>query len=206
MASVPDEKKVKETIKAYDGYADYYISRHAKWDEVEKYKRYFISRLPAGGSILDAGCGPGRDLNYFISKGYNAIGIDLCSSFIKYVKRNRLPAVRMDMRTLKFPDNYFDGIWCCASFFHIPSEDADMALQEFNRVLKPKGVIFISVKQGRGERFIQKDVYKKGTHMFYRFYTRKSITELLDKNGFEPINVWTETTRSKWVSVIAVKK
>ncbi|MBI2598308.1 MAG: class I SAM-dependent methyltransferase, partial [Candidatus Diapherotrites archaeon] len=63
--------------------------------------------------ILDIGCGPGRDAKYFSEQGLDVTGIDLTSNFVKMASKNVPNATfkHMDMRSLDFPEDTFDGIW-----------------------------------------------------------------------------------------------
>src|SRR4029077_616672 len=59
----------------YDHNRDRYRARtHGRLDKDAL--REFASRLPAGGLILDAGCGTGRDLRQFARWGFEAEGFD----------------------------------------------------------------------------------------------------------------------------------
>ncbi|MEM3364753.1 MAG: class I SAM-dependent methyltransferase [Candidatus Micrarchaeia archaeon] len=171
------------TISAYLKNHAEYAKRHLH-DYQLRPLRIFTRMLKDKGRILDAGCGPGRDLKYFISKGYNAIGIDLCDHFIEHARRSGLHVLKMDMRSLEFSDGYFDGVWCCASFYHIPSKDALGTLIGFNRVLKDRGALFISVKEGKGERLLE-DRLDNRSKKFYRFYLIGELFHLADDAGFD---------------------
>ena len=46
-------------------------------------ERYFAQAFTPGSTVLDVGCGSGRDLNNLIEAGYNARGIEPCSEFIE---------------------------------------------------------------------------------------------------------------------------
>ena len=49
----------------------------------------------------------------------------------------------------------YDGIWSCASLLHLPRREIPGALTRLWAALKPGGVMYVSFKEGRGER--QKD-------------------------------------------------
>ncbi|WP_066415432.1 class I SAM-dependent methyltransferase [Halorubrum aethiopicum] len=105
-----------------------------------------------GGAILDAGCGPGRDTEYFHTNGYDPIGIDISRPMIERARRTR-PGIyqQMDIRHLAFDTDRFDGVWCPASIYFLPPVEMEAALREFRRVLTQGGVLHVGFKLGDGE-------------------------------------------------------
>lgn len=63
------------TIAFYDNNAERYAWQTAQADLSELYAR-FVPHVKAGGRILDVGCGGGRDLREFKSRGFRCVGID----------------------------------------------------------------------------------------------------------------------------------
>jgi ubiquinone/menaquinone biosynthesis C-methylase UbiE len=168
---------VKNTIEAYDKIAEEYSKTWGDIDLIKKYADLFL-RFLKGRKILDVGCGPGRDSKYFSEKGLEVIGIDLSENFLK-IARMKAPSVKflkMDLRKLDFPNETFDGLWVCSSFLHIPKKDAKKTLKEFRRVLKKEGVMFIAVKQGKGEK-IKEGIYNV-------FYNKEEFEKLIRSMDF----------------------
>ena len=155
---------VAKTIKTYEELAEDYYKTHFDINEIKNIADFFIQNLK-GQKILNIGCGPGRDAKYFSEHSLEVTGIDLTSNFVKMASQNVPNAkfIQMDMRNLDFPENTFDGIWACASFLHVPKEDAKNTLLGFRKILKPTGLIYLSVKQGNEEKFVEKDEYKGRT-------------------------------------------
>ena len=124
-----DNNVVAKTIKTYEELAEDYYKTHFDINEIKNIADFFIQNLK-GQKILDIGCGPGRDAKYFSENGLEVTGIDLTSNFVKMASQNVPNAkfIQMDMRNLDFAENTFDGIWACASFLHIPKEDAKNTL------------------------------------------------------------------------------
>jgi SAM-dependent methyltransferase len=107
--------------------------------------------LIGGGKVLDAGCGWGKDVGYFIEHGLDAIGIDSAEGMIDYARDNQ-PGIyhRMDVRDLDFDDDSFDGIWSNTVMQFLPPPGMEQALDEFGRVLCPGGIMYITFKLGEG--------------------------------------------------------
>jgi SAM-dependent methyltransferase len=104
--------------------------------------------LPVPSLILDAGCGPGRDLARFVAHGHQARGADLNPAFVDMANANA-PTVRCDLRQLgnHFAPAAFDGIWASASLVHLLEPDARAVFGQFARLLRPGGKLFACVKR-----------------------------------------------------------
>lgn len=116
----------------------------------------FVDALP-GSSVLDAGCGPGRDAAYFHERGLDPVGVDAARGMVAYARANRPGRyLMMDVRALGFGTDRFDGVWCPATVFFLPPGEMETALEEFARVLRPDGVARIGFKLGDGPTEVEK--------------------------------------------------
>lgn len=103
-------------------------------------------------SILDLGCGPGRDLQYFRSLGHEAVGLDGSKEFVTTARALTGCAVlHQDFLAMRLPENRFDGVFANASLFHVPSQELPRVLLELWKTLKPRGVLFSSNPRGNNE-------------------------------------------------------
>jgi SAM-dependent methyltransferase len=103
-------------------------------------------------TILDFGCGPGRDLKVFAGLGHRAIGLDGAARFVAMARAHSGCEVwQQDFLKLDLPANYFDGVFANATLFHVPSRELPRVLQELHAALKPRGVLFSSIPRGRDE-------------------------------------------------------
>lgn len=114
----------------------------------------FIGHLSQGATILDFGCGSGRDTKYFLSQGFQVEAIDgseeLCKLASEYTG---VPVKHMLFQELDAVEQY-DGIWACSSILHLPLEELLPVLGKMAKALKPQGIIYTSFKYGNftGER------------------------------------------------------
>ena len=101
------------------------------------------SRIKAGDKVLDVGCGHGYAMKEFSKLGVEPIGITLDPNDIEKGQRDGRDVRFMDMSFLEFPDKTFDIVWArqCVEHSLIPF----LTLTEFNRVLKPGGLIYMEV-------------------------------------------------------------
>jgi len=103
-------------------------------------------------TILDFGCGPGRDLKAFVDLGHIAIGLDGARHFVEMARSNSGCDVwQQDFLALDLPRSHFDGIFANASLFHVPGAELHRVLGELRAALKPGGVLFASNPRGNNE-------------------------------------------------------
>ena len=103
-------------------------------------------------TILDFGCGPGRDLKVFAEQGHVAIGLEGAAHFAAMARAHSGSEVwQQDFLKFELPEKYFDGVFANAALFHVPSQELPRVLRELYATLKPGGVLFSSNPRGRNE-------------------------------------------------------
>ena len=103
-------------------------------------------------TILDFGCGPGRDLKVFSELGHIAVGLDGAAQFAVMARAHSSREVwQQDFLKLDLPDNHFDGVFANAALFHVPSQELPRVLLELHASLKPGGVLFSSNPRGHNQ-------------------------------------------------------
>src|SRR5690348_11531546 len=75
----------------------------------------FLALLPAGGHILDAGCGSGRDAREFKRQGYHVTAIDASPELARLASETTGEPVRVLRFEEMMYEAEFDGVWACAS-------------------------------------------------------------------------------------------
>lgn len=163
----------------------------------------FLSYVPAGGRILDAGCGSGRDSKVFMEAGYDVVSFDaseeMCKRASEYIGR--------EVKNMRFEEmsfaNEFDGIWACASLLHVAFEKLLEIVKKLHEALRTNGAVYASFKYGEGTKI-------RGDRVFSDF-TEESVIPLFENAGFKIVsNVVGTDSRpgredEKWVNVICVK-
>src|SRR3989344_9680523 len=97
------EDKLKETIQTYDKIASIYSEY--KFPKLLQFQLNKFISLLIGKKILDAGCGSGRDLQYFNEEGLDVTGIDISKGMLRECKRRAgIMGLQMDMRKMSFQD------------------------------------------------------------------------------------------------------
>jgi len=106
----------------------------------------FLAYIPKGGRVIDGGCGFGKWVIYLKRRGYNIVGIDNNEIAIAKLKDfdSSLQVELGDILDVYYPDSSFDAYISMGVVEHF--EDGLLpALKEAYRVLKPDGLIFVSV-------------------------------------------------------------
>ena len=104
---------------------------------------------PPPQTVLDLGCGPGRDLAVFRDLGYVAVGLDGAEEFVRMAREHSgCEVLHQDFLELDLADERFDGVFANASLFHVPSQELPRVLGELWTSLKPGGALFSSNPHG----------------------------------------------------------
>jgi ubiquinone/menaquinone biosynthesis C-methylase UbiE len=150
-------------------------------------------RYQSGQSILDAGCGGGRNLKWFYQNNFEITGIDADAQRIKEAKE-RYPKASENFTVgkldqLPYGENSFDHIFCCAVLHFAQSEEHFKRMfSKIFKVLKPKGTLLIRVASNIGldgkKPFVQDGISKEAGGFYI---TRKLISELLESYLLELI-------------------
>lgn len=145
------------TLEYYQRHAQDFFSATVNVDMASLYAP-FLERIPAGGRILDAGCGSGRDSKAFLQRGYAVEAFDATAEMVALATQHTgLPVRQITFSDVDVTERY-DGIWCCASLLHVRMQALPEAMERLAQALKPDGVWYVSFKYGDGERI------KEGRH------------------------------------------
>ena len=139
------------SVEYYNSHAEQFFAGTNEVDMTDIYQR-FLPLIPEGGSILDAGCGSGRDAKAFKERGYDVDAFDASPTLVELANTaNGLQATVDTFNSYTSLKDY-DGIWACASLLHVPSGELAGAIQKLSNLLKDSGKFYLSFKMGSGER------------------------------------------------------
>jgi len=103
-------------------------------------------------TVLDFGCGPGRDLQTFTRMGHIAVGLDGSERFAQMAREDSgCEVLQQNFLELELPSERFDGIFANAVLFHIPRQELPRVLGQLRAALKPGGVLFSSNPRGENQ-------------------------------------------------------
>ena len=108
-------------------------------------------RGPAPYTLLDLGCGPGRDLKTFADLGHTCIGLDGEPRFAAMARSwSGCEVWEQNLFDMHLPAARFDGVFANAVLFHVPTAELARVLGQLHATLKPGGVLFSSNPRGDG--------------------------------------------------------
>jgi len=111
----------------------------------------FLPLIPAGGAILDAGCGAGRDSKAFLELGFAVDAFDASEKLALLASKLTGKKVAVDLFQTYKSGKEFDAIWACASLLHVPLKELPAVFSSLLNMLKAGGYFYCSFKYGEGE-------------------------------------------------------
>jgi 2-polyprenyl-3-methyl-5-hydroxy-6-metoxy-1,4-benzoquinol methylase len=192
-------KEEQETVNWYDKNALSWSEKHGLND-----KRYFQPELDRfnillpKGETLEIGSGYGGDAKYFVSRGYEYIGIDVSQKLIELARLSNPTErfINMSLYELKFKSYQFDGFWTSSTLIHIPKNKIKQVLKNIHTVVKKDGIGFISVMEGNV------DMENSRPGRYYTLYSQEEFSRILTEMGYEIIEIVvkdTDISLSRWL-------
>ena len=165
----------------------------------------FLSYLNEGNSILDLGCGSGRDTKYFLSKGYKVDATDGSEEICKVAS----DYTGINVKCLLFNEldeiDKYDGIWACASILHLDRDDLIDVFNRIARALKDNGILYTSFKYSEFEGMRNGRYFTDFTiESFNEFQT--NIPEFIIEKKWITRDVRAGREDEKWLNLIMRKK
>lgn len=175
--------------QAYSERTAEYTSALGSINQMHALDQYRIGRWAdqIGGSVLDAGCGPGHWTDFLHRRGVDISGIDLVAEFVDGARR-RFPEVTYQVSSLRHidaADGSLKGVLAWYSLIHVPPAELPTILSEFSRVLAPQGHLLIGFFEGASEEPFDHAI----TTAYYQ--SVEQMTSLLRNAGFEVNDVET---------------
>ncbi len=165
--------------------------------DFELRRRFLLERVRAGERVLDVGCGEGAFAAALAAAGTRVVAIDVAG---EPLRRAGAREATLELRLVEadgpwgLPDESFDAVWAGETIEHVA--DTGAWLSEAHRVLRPGGRLLLSTpNHGRlrllslalSQRAFAEHFHPLADHL--RFYTRGSLTELLQASGFRAVTV-----------------
>ncbi len=190
------------TLGHYDRHAEDFwrgTRGHDVSQNVEALLQYLSGEPPY--TILDFGCGPGRDLKAFADLGHVAVGLEGSARFAEMARGySGCEVLQQDFLKLDLPAGRFDGVFANAALFHVPSQELPRVLRELRATLKPRGVLFSSNPRGNNEEGWDRERYGAywDLETWRRYLTAEGFVELT--HYYRPAGLPRE--RQSWLATV----
>lgn len=192
-----------KTIAYYNNRAQQYFASTVNADMSVNCDR-FLQYVKPGGVIIDIGAGSGRDILYFMSKGYQVEGIDAAPEMCRLASEyTGVPLICCKIQEW-VPDKKYDGIWANASLLHLSLEELEEFILRVDSLLENRGVVYISLKSG-----IETGIDVTGR--YFTNFTEEKVQQIISKStAIEVVDSWkTEDKLQRkgvvWINLILQK-
>lgn len=194
------ERIRRRTLAVYDRNAEGW-DRHRPRVLIERaWLERFTGLLPAGGCVLDAGCGAGEPIAaYLLGQGFELTGIDASERMLALC-RARFPDAnwrQMDLRELDL-DQRFDGIVSWDASFHLTQDEQRALLPRFAAHLAPGGALLMTIGHEAGE--VQGTV--EGEAVYHASLAPEEYRERLGELGLDIVQMTLEDQGCDFHSVL----
>ena len=194
----------RETLNVYAAKAQDYDTRFGREKGPGSHLQAFMDVLPAGGRVLDLGCGTGAAARHLVAAGFECDAWDASPEMAAIAAK--LPGVTPEVRrfdSLTASDTY-DGIHANFSLLHAPRAEMPENLARISAALKAGGHLHLGLKTGTGEK-------RDDLGRFYAYFTDAELTGLLDDVGLHVLTratgeeVGLAGTSDPWIIMLARK-
>lgn len=193
------ENPSEATKASYQATAQAFANNVADLAPLESIEK-FITLLPSHPTMIDLGCGSGRDAKLFSEKGADVLGIDFSSNLLDIAKTHAPNAkfALMDIEAMHFPNNSFDGAWSACSLSHLSKEKLPDVLANIHALLKTNGIFYLALKKGSGETFEIDNRYEGNHKKFWSFYEEAELKNILQAAQFKILDFATVEKNSDY--------
>jgi len=174
------------TLAFYTREAAAYADRAAVEADIPQLAR-FAAMLPAGGDVLDFGCGSGWAGGRLSELGFRATGFDGSEGLAAEAWRRYGLEVTVGPFDAFEAGAAFDGIWASFCLLHDSRPAMPGHLARLHRALRPGGAFYVGLKAGEGE---SRDRFGR----CYTYFSEAEMRGLLSEAGFRGIETETEPT------------
>jgi SAM-dependent methyltransferase len=106
--------------------------------------------LTPGATILDVGCGSGRDMRWLRERGFRPAGLERSPSLAALARAHSVcPVIEADFETHDFSGLSFDALVLVGALVHVPHDRFEQLFENILQALVPGGHALLTLKEGR---------------------------------------------------------
>ena len=169
-------------IESYEKHA--YQREFSTINEFKKQERSeFLEFLKPEGrkSLLEIGCGPGRDAQFFQSQGLQVLAVDNAPTMVKLTAEKGLTAQVVDCYDLDQIGETFDAVYTLNCLLHIPKKDIGHIFSLIATRLNGNGLMYLGLWGGENfEGILEQDTYEP--KRFFSFWETEKLLEIVQQS------------------------
>lgn len=188
-------EKYEVTKASYNNLAVQYQDKFMDMDLYHYTYDLFCKRLnKPDASIFEIACGPGNITRYLLnySPDYKIWGTDVAEKMVELAVKNN-PTARfevMDCRDINKVDEKFDAVVCGFGLPYLTKEDAIQLIADVSSLLEKGGLFYLStMEDDYNKSKYQGPSFGGPDRVFIHYHEAKYLTEALENNGFNIINL-----------------
>jgi len=224
LSNTSNEDRIQATKRFYNTHTQEYIDKVSSQPNLTptSHRDTFLTQIQTQQNLINAndtitilelGCGYGRDTKFFSELGHVVLGIDYSYEMLSHAKQiaSKAHFINMDIRQIKnvLVDTSIDGIWCNATLLHLPKDEAMDVLKAVYVAVKVGGCLFVNFKvkndndeNESGEVFEVDERYTDirnkeevdtnaddTRRKLYSYYTKDEVRTLLESSGWDILEI-----------------
>ena len=185
------------------------LSKRYEQANVSEVQALLLKSFIKNRSILEIGCGSGRDASFMLSNDFDVYAVDgsekMINEAMKYhPELNNKLEVQILPDGLIFEDSFFDGVYSIATLMHLDQKEIEKTIKKVSYILKPNGVFLFSVSIQRD------DIGDNQNDRKFTTLPQKYWLEICRANGFQTIETLTtsdglDRTGIVWLTCVMEK-
>ena len=188
-----------------DFYAHHYRAYHEKTFSVDptSFLNPLAEHLGAGSTVVDVGCGSGRDLLWLQNRGFRVIGLERSSGLAGLARRNTAcRVIEADFESYDFTKISADAVLLIGALVHLPHVEFPAVLESVCRALNDPGTLLITMKEGKGS------VTEPDGRQFYLWHD-KDLRKVFHSLRLKAIDFYRQPSKinpnDSWLGYVLIK-
>ena len=169
-------------IESYEKYADQRESGTTDgFKERERAEFLKLLKTERRKTLLEIGCGPGRDAQFFHNQGLHVLAVDNAPIMVKLTAEKGVTAQILDCYNLDQIDETFDAVYTLNCLLHIPKKDISHIFSLIATRLNGNGLMYLGLWGGENfEGILEQDTYEP--KRFFSFWEAEALLEVVQQS------------------------
>jgi len=188
-----------------DFYQRHYTTYHQKTFHIDpsSFLEPLIRHLTPGDSLIDVGCGSGRDLLWLKEHGFKVTGFERSEGLAVLARKHvGCEIIERDFENFDFSKQKYDAILLCGSLVHLPHTQLEAVFGSVMGGLGEGGKVLVSLKEGKGSSI-------DGDGRIFYFWQNKDLHDIFSRHGFRVLDYHRAVSKvnssDTWLSYVITK-